>query len=129
MTNHKPISSRKGLELVEKIRKQCSTFPEVTENIDSFGHTSFRVKDKPFVMLGEKDQVFLSIKTDKDTQQFLLQQEDTNYLKTRYIGHHGWVTVRSHERADWKELEELIIEAYFRNAPRKYQSLLKASRE
>ncbi|WP_282941356.1 MmcQ/YjbR family DNA-binding protein [Paenibacillus sp. RC67] len=125
MTYHKPITSKEGLELVEKIRKHCSQFPEVTENVDSFGHTSFRISDKPFVMLGEKETVSLSIKADKHTQEFLLQQEDTNYVKTPYIGHHGWVTVLDLDRADWKEIEELIIEGYFRTAPKKYVNMLK----
>ncbi|MBE1443395.1 MmcQ/YjbR family DNA-binding protein [Paenibacillus sp. OAS669] len=124
MTFHKPIASKEGLKLVERIRRFCQAFPEVTEKIDQFGHTSFRVSDKPFVMLGEGEAVSMSIKADRDTQEFLLQLEDTNYAKTRYIGHHGWVTIIDLARADWKEIEELIAEAYVRTAPKKYAKWL-----
>lgn len=125
MTYHKPISSKEGLELIAKIRKHCAQFPEVAEKIDLFGHTSFRISDKPFVILGGMESVLLSIKADKHMQEFLLQQADTNFRKTPYIGQHGWITVIDLERADWKELEELITEGYYRTAPKKYFQMLK----
>ena len=53
--NRKGIRSEIGLAAVERVRDLTADFPEVEEAVDKFGHTSFRVRDKPFVMLGEGD--------------------------------------------------------------------------
>ena len=39
--------------------------------------------------------------------------------KTPYIGHHGWVSIKSEEKIDWNEMGELIKEAYLRAAPKR----------
>lgn len=125
MNQEKMITSEHGLRLVDKVRTICSRYPEVTEKIDGFGHTSFRVNDKPFVMMGEKEDIpSLSIKTAPATQEFLLQQEESNYMKTPYIGHHGWVSLRNITDMNWKEVEDLIEEGYSRTAPKRLLRLL-----
>ncbi|NMH68896.1 MmcQ/YjbR family DNA-binding protein [Bacillus sp. RO3] len=103
-------------KLVDDIRSLCTTYPEVHEHIDGFGHTSFRVKDKPFVIIGEENNVSLSIKTLPTTQEILLEQP--GYTKAPYIGRHGWVLVDVQE-AGWKAIEALIQEGYLRVAPKK----------
>ncbi|MCY9696744.1 MmcQ/YjbR family DNA-binding protein [Paenibacillus alginolyticus] len=63
--------SVKGLELVAKVRAFCMELPEAEEKVDGFGHITFRVKDKPFVMMGETDgQPSTAIKTNLTTQEF-----------------------------------------------------------
>lgn len=106
-------------ELAEQVRKICSRFPVVEEKIDAFGHLSFRVKDKPFIMMGEDaDYTGLSIKTSKTTQEVLLESKPEVYSKTAYIGQHGWVSTKDAQGIDWSELEQLIEEAYLRTAPK-----------
>jgi hypothetical protein len=118
MEHNKLIKSESSKAFLASVRALCMRLPEVTEQVDSFGHTSFRVKDKPFVMLGEKEEkASLAIKTTLETQEFLLQQ--SRYFKTRYVGQHGWVSLRSIDDADWKEIEELLIEGYSRSAPKR----------
>lgn len=114
--NHKLITSKKGKDLLARTRETCMKLPEVEEKIDKFGHTSFRVKDKPFVMLGESDgEPSISIKTLKTTQEMLLQQE--GYTKTPYIGQHGWTSFNT-DSLDWNEIEDYILEGYLRTAPK-----------
>lgn len=118
---HNPsIKSAKGKQLLEKVRSECIKQPEVTEAVDAFGHTSFRVKDKPFVMIGEHaeaEKASLSIKTSPFTQEVLLQQE--HYYKTPYIGQHGWVSIREFDRVEWQEIVGLIEEGYCLAAPKR----------
>lgn len=122
--------SIKGLELVAKVRAFCMELPEVEEKVDGFGHIAFRVKDKPFVIMGESDgQPSTSIKTNMTTQEFLLHQEGTPYHKTPYIGQHGWVSILDTDKVPWKEIEDLIIEGYARTAPKKLLSQLQATRK
>jgi len=128
MSGYKRVTSEKGTEIMERVRKIAMRLPEVTEGLDKFGHTSFRITDKPFVMMGEKEDgggFSMSIKTLMTTQEVLLQRGD--FTKTHYIGHHGWVTVRDVDQVDWQEIEELILEGYLRSAPKRLVKLFTTS--
>ena len=102
--------------LVDRVREVCMTFSSVDEHVDGFGHTSFRVKDKPFVILEEQAEHSLSIKILPTTQEILLEQ--SGFSKAPYIGRHGWVVVEV-EQVNWKEIAGLIREGYLRVAPKK----------
>ncbi|PWK07017.1 MmcQ/YjbR family DNA-binding protein [Tumebacillus permanentifrigoris] len=111
------------MEIVAKVRELCLALPEVTEGLDSFGHISFRVRDKPFVMMGEKDaSSTLAIKTLPLTQELLLQRE--GFTKTPYIGQHGWVSLRTTGDLDWNEIQDLLLEGYLRTAPKRLAKLV-----
>lgn len=114
------LVSETALAVRDRIRKICSELPEAEEKIDGFGHTTFRVRDKSFVMMGEGEKGWggnCNIKSDKETQQVLIQKGP--YIRAPYIGQHGWVQVANKEIRDWDEFRELIIEAYLRAAPKK----------
>ncbi|MNR27714.1 hypothetical protein D3C85_1449990 [compost metagenome] len=118
--SHTQIASPEGLALVARFREFCSILPEVEEKVDGFGHTTFRIKDKPFVFMGETDgHVSTSLKTNLTTQEFLLGQEGTAYEKTPYIGRHGWVSLHNIDLVPWTEIQDLIVEGYARTAPKK----------
>ncbi len=95
--------------MLENVRKICLILPEDVEHIDGFGHTAFQINGKSFVKVTEK--AGLSFKSDRETQEFLLQKEYV--FKTPYIGHHGWVSIQKPHDGDWDELTELIQEANF----------------
>lgn len=124
---HQPIASKEGLALVDQVRKLAMRLPEVSEQVDAFGHTSFRVNDKPFVMLGEggEEGPSLSIKTLPTTQEHLLQRE--HFYKTPYIGQHGWVSILGKNVTDWKEIESYLLEGYLRSAPKRLAKLIQAT--
>ncbi|MCA1061368.1 MmcQ/YjbR family DNA-binding protein [Rossellomorea aquimaris] len=98
--------------IIDEIRKFSLLYPEVHEHVDGFGHISFRVKDKPFVIIGET----LSIKTLPATQEILLEQP--GYTKAPYIGRHGWVLVEI-EEVGWRTIEGLIRNGYLIVAPKR----------
>lgn len=69
-------------------------------------------------MMGEnEDGAGLSFKSDRENQEILLQQG--RFIKTPYIGQHGWVSTKIGEPIDWDELGELLKEAYLRAAPKR----------
>ncbi|MCX7570245.1 MmcQ/YjbR family DNA-binding protein [Tumebacillus sp. DT12] len=114
--------------MLAKVREICMRLPEVAEAVDKFGHTSFRVKDKPFVIMGEQENegesgLSLAIKTLPTTQELLLQQE--GYFKTPYIGQHGWTSLVTAGEPDWAEVEGYLYEAYLRTAPKSLAKLVK----
>lgn len=98
--------------VIDEIKRQSLLYPEVHKHVDGFGHISFRVKDKPFVIIGET----LSIKTLPATQEILLEQP--GYTKTPYIGRHGWVLVEIQE-VGWQTIEGLIRNGYLIVAPKR----------
>jgi predicted DNA-binding protein (MmcQ/YjbR family) len=120
MLQNQHIKSKLGQDIILQVRESTEPFPEVDEHIDKFGHTSFRIKDKPFVIIGESEKGIpsLAIKTLKTTQSFLLNQQD-RFFKTPYVGQHGWISLHTDQPLDWKEIEELIKEAYLQTAPKK----------
>jgi len=128
--DNQQLSSEHALQALQQVRSICSVFPSVEEMIDGFGHTSLRVKDKPFIIMGEdKEGVSLSIRTSPSTQEILLSQADSAFYKTPYIGQHGWVTQQIESSADWDEILDLIREAYLRTAPKKLAALVLARDE
>jgi predicted DNA-binding protein (MmcQ/YjbR family) len=103
---------------LEKVRNICLALPEAVEIIDGFGHNTFKINGKSFVISGESDKGFsLSFKSNRETQEILLQKE--RFFKTPYIGHHGWVSIQNPNVDDWDELTDLIHEAYLRAAPKR----------
>ncbi|SFD39427.1 Predicted DNA-binding protein, MmcQ/YjbR family [Bacillus sp. OV194] len=123
MASHKEIVSETGKQMLQQVRGICIGFPEVTEHVDGFGHTSFRVKDKPFVIMGENEQgTSLAIKTLPETQEILLQEE--RFFRPAYIGQHGWTSIYHSGGMNWKEIHSLILEAYQRTAPKRLVKLL-----
>ncbi|RIX52149.1 MmcQ/YjbR family DNA-binding protein [Paenibacillus nanensis] len=112
------MKTKAGLEIVERVRSICAGLPEAEELIDGFGHTVMKVRGKTFVMMGESDgPAGLSIKSDKEKQFLLLQQG--GYIKTPYIGQHGWISIDKDVEPDWDEIAVLIKEAYLLAAPKR----------
>lgn len=114
------LVSETALGVRDRIRDICAGLPEAGEKIDGFGHTTFHVRNKSFVMMGEGERGWggnCSIKCVKETQQLLIQKGP--YVRAPYIGQHGWVFVKNVDIADWDEFRELIVEGYLHSAPKK----------
>ncbi|MED3563826.1 MmcQ/YjbR family DNA-binding protein [Bacillus xiapuensis] len=104
--------------MLECARNICLALPEAVEHIDGFGHITFKINEKSFVITGESENGFsLSFKSDRETQALLLLKE--KFFKTPYIGRHGWVTIKNPNGEDWDELTDLMQEAYLRAAPKR----------
>jgi len=116
--DHPPLSAPGAWKAIEHLRPTVRQLPEATERVDKFGHVAFRVRDKPFVIFGNgrDGQGSMAIKSDHDTQRFLI--EHRGFVRTPYIGQHGWVSVRALPPADWPEIERLVVDAYLLAAPK-----------
>lgn len=128
MTNPKGIRSEPGLSAVARVREAVAEFGEVDETVDGHGHTTFRVRDKPFVILGEHEgRPSVSIKSDPFTQRHLI--EHRGFERARYIGQHGWVTTDVSAVTDWAEIADLVLDAYVLVAPKRLSAQLLEVRE
>ena len=127
-SEEKRIRSAKGLRTVERVRNLTEDLPEVTEAVDKFGHTSFLVRDKPFIMMGEGNQgPSMAIKTTLDKQRNLIEQGD--FVRTKYIGQHGWVSLDRLPLTKWDKIEHLIAEAYVLVAPKSLGKKISTTQE
>lgn len=117
----------KEADLIKRVREVCKLLQEVTVEKDGFGHTSFRIRKKTFVMIGggHDGQGSLSIKADLPAQDLLVKRGP--YIRTPYIGQHGWVTVWGNDPIDWDEVSELVADAYRMSAPKKLARQLEES--
>jgi predicted DNA-binding protein (MmcQ/YjbR family) len=110
------LDSPAGRRLLKALRKVCRPLPEVTEEIDGFGHTAFRVRKKSFVIAGMGEEgAAISIKSDPANQALLVDRGP--WYRTPYIGQHGWVSVDDPLARDWAEIAELIVDGYRLAAP------------
>lgn len=111
--------SAQELRLIEKMKKLAAKLPEVDVSIDGFGHTTFKVGKKSLVLIGggEDGKGSLSIKADVDTQRALIKRGP--WVRTPYIGQHGWVTAWGDAKLDWAEVADLFEDAYRISAPKR----------
>lgn len=117
------LQNPEGQRLLGALRRVTVRLPEVQEVIDGFGHTTFKVRKKSFVIAGMgEDGAAISIKSDPTTQSHLIRRGP--YYRTPYIGQHGWVSVADSLSQDWTEIEDLIVDAYRSAAPKRLARLI-----
>jgi predicted DNA-binding protein (MmcQ/YjbR family) len=121
------LDSPEGERLLAVLRATVSRLPEVEEVVDGFGHTTFKVGGRSFVIagMGESGEA-VSIKTDPVTQEVLVRHGP--YYRTPYIGQHGWVSIAHPLNHDWVEVEELVVDGYRRTAPKRLLARLDLDR-
>ena len=95
-------------EVLRRLREICLALPEVHETT-TFGHPTFQVKGKTFVVLEEyKGELSICVSVGKLSQDLFLQ--DPRFYRTPYIGHRGWVSLKVHSAPlNWREIKELAI--------------------
>jgi hypothetical protein len=107
-----------AVDPMQAIRDIALAFPEATEK-ETWGHPTFRVRDKIFVGAGEDDDgdVVLTMKAAPGEQEALLAEGDPYFLP-RYVGNRGWIGVRVDHETDWRLVAELVMDSYREIAPR-----------
>jgi predicted DNA-binding protein (MmcQ/YjbR family) len=107
-----------GRRLVTALQKTCGKLPGVEMITDGFGHRTFKVSGKSFVIAGMgAEGGALSIKSDHETQALLVRRGA--WYRTPYIGQHGWVTIDNPLQHDWDEIEEMIRDGWRLAAPKR----------
>lgn len=107
-----------AVDPMQAIRDIALAFPEATEK-ETWGHPTFRVRDKIFVGAGEDDDgdTVLTMKAAPGEQEALLAEGDPYFLP-RYVGNRGWIGMRVDDETDWRLVAELVMDSYREIAPR-----------
>ncbi len=100
------------------IRDIALAFPEATEK-ETWGHPTFRVRDKIFVGYGVGDdgRTSVTMKAAPGEQESLLAEGDPFFLP-KYVGSRGWIGIHVDDDTDWKAVGELVTDSYREIAPK-----------
>lgn len=101
------------------VRSICLALPEAFE-VEAWGHPTFRVgsgRGRIFCTAAD-DGSTATVKADPLEREALLDQGDPFFLPA-YVGHKGWIGVRTDGGASWEEVAELIATSYCLIAPKR----------
>jgi hypothetical protein len=104
----------------DELRRVVLSLPEAEER-ETWGHPTFRVRDKMFATLSDDGQQ-ATVKATWEEQAALVAAAPETFGIPAYVGRHGWVGVQL-ATVDPVELAELLVEAWRHTAP---QRLVKA---
>ncbi len=98
-----------------RLRKLVETLPETEERL-TWGHPTFRVRDKIFTTFGEQDgKAAITVKQTRAKQEALCG--DARFFVPAYVGKHGWVGIYA-DQVEWEFIAELVEQAYRMTAPK-----------
>ena len=100
------------------IRDIALGFPEASEK-ETWGHPTFRVRDKIFVSYGvdDEDRAQITMKAAPGEQESLLAEGEPFFLP-KYVGSKGWIGIHVDDETDWREIAELVVDSYREIAPK-----------
>jgi len=97
-------------------RQLVRALPEAEER-ETWGHPTFRVRDKMFAAMSDDGQQ-ASVKATKEEQTALISAAPETFGIPAYVGRHGWVSIQL-ATVDPAEFRELIVEAWRQTAPKR----------
>ena len=100
----------------DELRRVVLSLPEAEER-ETWGHPTFRVRDKMFATLSD-DGRQATVKATRQEQAALVAAAPETFDVPAYVGQHGWVGVRL-ATVDPVELGELLVEAWRQTAPKR----------
>jgi predicted DNA-binding protein (MmcQ/YjbR family) len=109
-----------SVDPLERIRAICLALPHSFE-VEAWGHPTFRVGSGrgKIICTAADDGSTATVKADPLERETLLDAGDPYFLPA-YVGHKGWIGVRTDDPgATWEELAELIATSYCLVAPKR----------
>ena len=100
----------------DELRRVVLSLPEAEER-ETWGHPTFRVRDKMFAALSD-DGRLASVKATRQEQAALIAAAPETFGVPAYVGRHGWVSIQL-ATVDPTELGELVVEAWRQTAPKR----------
>ena len=108
--------SRVEMVSADELRQVVRSLPEAEER-ETWGHPTFRVRDKMFAAMSD-DGRQATVKATKEEQAALVAAAPETFGIPAYVGRHGWVSIQL-ATVDQAELRELVVEAWRQTAPRR----------
>jgi len=100
----------------DELRQVVRSLPEAEER-QTWGHPTFRVRDRMFAAMSDDGQE-ASVKATRQEQAALVSAAPETFGIPAYVGRHGWVSIQL-ATVDPAEVRELIVEAWRQTAPKR----------
>jgi predicted DNA-binding protein (MmcQ/YjbR family) len=106
-----------------RLRKLCLSLPDATE-VKAWGEPTFRVRNKIFAMYaspgnhhGVGHHAVWLLATPVN-QSLMVKAKPKRFFMPPYVGSQGWLGVRLDGRVNWREVADLVKDAYDLRAPK-----------
>jgi hypothetical protein len=109
----------------DELRQAALSLPGAQER-ETWGHPTFRVRDKMFATLAD-DGSQATVKATRQEQAALVAAAPGTFGVPAYVGRHGWVSIQL-ATADPVEVRELLAEAWRQTAPKRLVATYDAMR-
>ncbi len=114
-------------DMLERVRRICLAMPESSER-ETWGHPTFRIRDKIFSTYGRVDDEGRSVTTmtmkAADGEQESLLAEGHPFFYPNYVGSKGWIGIVVDGDTDWTEIAELVEDSFRLIAPKRVSATL-----
>ena len=120
---------KKAATPIARIREICLALPEAHE-VEAWGEPTFRVRNKLFAMHSSasthhgQGREGVWIASTRVTQDLVVRAKPQSYFVPPYVGASGWIGAWLDRRPPWKEIAELLRDAYRLKAPKRLAALL-----
>jgi predicted DNA-binding protein (MmcQ/YjbR family) len=105
-----PLLKAQPQEVLAQIAKRCRRLPETTQGIQ-FGSPVWKAGKKTFVCIHHSDgRLQLQFWVGVEHQAMLTS--DSRYSVPKYVGHHGWINLDVEDKANWSEIDALLMNSY-----------------
>ncbi|MFI6323216.1 MmcQ/YjbR family DNA-binding protein [Nonomuraea sp. NPDC050556] len=109
------------MDPLDELRRICLALPETTERL-SHGEPTWFVRDKKtFVMFADHhhdDRLAFWCAAPPGVQAELVGEAPERFFRPPYVGHRGWLGVYLDVEVDWREIGEIVTDAYRMIAPK-----------
>lgn len=107
---------------LERLRRICMSFPEVSERL-SHGEVTWFIRGKRVLAMMDDhhhgaDHFAVTCPAPPGVQQQLIDLEPDRFYRPAYVGPAGWIGVRLNRDVDWDEIASIIEDAYRMKAPK-----------
>ena len=115
-------TERQAQHALERVRRICVAFPEVSERL-SHGSPSFFIRGKKTLAMFVDDHhgddiLGIWVPAFPGVQQELVDTEPDRFFRPPYVGPSGWVGVRLDRDVDWDEVAAILADSYRKVAPK-----------
>jgi len=118
---------------LERLRRLCLALPEAHE-VEAWGAPTFRVRNRLFAMYAAagnhhgdgREAVWC--KAGPGNQALMVAAAPDRFFVPPYVGPSGWIGIYLEQRTGWRELAELLADAYRLTAPKRLQTPAKPRR-
>lgn len=109
------------MDPLDELRRICLALPETTERLSHGEPTWFVRGKKTFVMYADHhhdDRLAFWCAAPPGVQAELVAESPGRFFRPPYVGHRGWLGVYLDVEVDWKEIAEIVTDAYRMIAPK-----------